>query len=149
MRKLAAVRHRHNEARHLAAEQIARYERWLAQQDVAYEREERFFEHLLSEYARGVRATSDGRRKSISLPHGVIQTRESKATFTVADADAALAWAKAHHPEAVKVQESVTKTTLSSAVVIDSGQPRDPDTGLPVPGLVYVEPAISVTVKTD
>lgn len=62
-----------------------------------------WFEERLKEWAVAERTD---RVKSFPLAHGTISTRESKPRAIVVDEAAAIAWARQHAPEALKVETS-------------------------------------------
>jgi phage host-nuclease inhibitor protein Gam len=63
----------------------------------------------------------DGKKRSINLPDGVAGYRKQPDKVDITDEAAALAWAREHCPEAVKVVESVLKTPLK-AWIEDNGE---------------------------
>ena len=54
-----------------------------------------------------------GKAKSIKLPCGTVGVRAGRESIQVDDEEAAILWAKAFKPEAVKVEEKILKSQLA------------------------------------
>ena len=54
-----------------------------------------------------------GRRKSLKLPAGTIGLRSEPVRLRVSDEEKAIAWAKSHLPQAVRVSERISRTALN------------------------------------
>lgn len=87
--------------------------------DIEATRARREEEFLLQHFGAGLQQVlseemerARGRRKSLKLPAGTIGLRSEPLRLRVEDEDAALAWAKEHLPEAVRVTERVSRTAL-------------------------------------
>lgn len=101
-----------------AADWAERINAWFQHQAKPALAKRAFFQAHLERYALEVRA-ADPKRKSVVLPSGVVKTHSSSARVQVADAEQALAWAKAHDPDAVKVAEDVLVSKLEHAKVAE------------------------------
>ena len=64
-----------------------------------------------------------GRRKSLKLPAGTIGVRSEPVRLRVADEERAIAWAKAHLPQAVRVSERISRTALNEHHVLSGEIP--------------------------
>lgn len=101
--------------------QLERIDEWVDAATAKDRRSAEFFEGHLQRWALRLRDESD--TKSVKLPSGVVNTRETAATFEIADDAAAVAVARRH---GVEVKESVTVTALKQVVAV-------------VPFLVYID----------
>lgn len=168
LRKLAAVEARQAENRRLADDRIARVREWLEldPQNLALERDHRFFQSLVANWWRGqlekFLADAGGlwenvRTKSRNLPSGTVSGRIPPKPPVYRDEAAAAAWFKEHDMDAVvQVSETVKKSDVKALITagflqVQAGFLIHTETGEPVPGVeVEVEePAdcISITVK--
>lgn len=75
--------------------------------------------------------------KTFSTMYGAVSFRATPAKVRVVDEEAALAWARANAPEAVKVEESILVSKLPKDLVEEAPQ-----------GFEVVEAGESVSVKT-
>lgn len=101
-----------------AADWAERINAWFQHQAKPLLAKRAFFSAHLERYALEARA-ADPKRKSVVLPSGVVQTRVSNPRVQVADPEQALAWAKVHDPDAVKVAEDVQVSKLGHAKVAE------------------------------
>jgi hypothetical protein len=112
-----------------------RCDAWCRREQARARREEEFFLYRfgsqLMDYARKKVAQQGGRRKSVSLPGGILGFRAEPAKLIVDDEAAILIWAKREMPALVQVIEKVSKSDLNDHLK-NTGQV--PDAG------VHVEP---------
>jgi len=93
---------------------------WAEREQARAKHEEIFFlfryrEQLIT-YARGKIAEQGGRRKSVTLPAGVIGFRKDPPKIVVDDEAAVIAWAREHHPDLIRVVEHLSKSGLNDHV---------------------------------
>lgn len=116
LRKLGEARARLGEIDVLYEEELARLDAWRERAKAEPKRSATYFEGLLQNYLRILRADDpDGKKRSSwSLPGGTIQARRS-ASMTVTDPVALLAWAQANHPDLIvaEVPAGVAKKLLA------------------------------------
>lgn len=99
----------------VAAEQRQRTDAWLERRCAAARRTASFMESRLKDYLRA-RVAADPRLRTIPLPDGDLKATASTSLLPATTDDALLAWCKEHHPEFVKVDESVKKGELKKAL---------------------------------
>ena len=110
-------------------------ELWAQHEKMRARREEDFlllrFGGELRDYTRAAIAEQGGRRKSVSLPAGIIGFRIAGAKLVVDDEEAVLRWARKTQPNLVVIQESISKSGLTQYFE---------ETGEIPPGGVRIEP---------
>lgn len=116
LEKIGDRQHQIEHVSDVASRRIAMVQEWLDGEKAKLERE---IEWLGSQVRAQVPPTPDAlqevygtKKKSISLPHGSVGFRASRDTVAIEDKDAALEYAKANVPDAVRVSERVVKTPL-------------------------------------
>lgn len=67
-------------------------------------------------WAQSEIAKLKGRRKSLSLPSGVLGFRASRASVVIDDEQAVLDWARKHCPSAIVVSERLSRTAFNEHV---------------------------------
>jgi len=93
-----------------AAEWKKKIDDWLEKEKKEYIYTVQKMEELLKPFAE--KELMGKKTRTVSFPNGKAGFRKTPDKLEIADDKAALAWAKAHKPEAVKVTESVLKTPL-------------------------------------
>ena len=101
MRKVVRATERLDEVRMLAEDRIATIRAWYEQQRKGPESAIDFFSALLKDYALEQRAATNGARKSVSVPSGVVSTSQHSAAVELADADLLLDWLETHHHDSL------------------------------------------------
>ena len=113
-----------------------RCEEWCAREKTRAQRDEEFllfrFGQQLSDHAQKLIIEQGGRRKSVSLPAGMIGFRHEGPKILVEDENLVITWAKQHKPELVSTVERLSKSALNQYVE-DTGDV--PDVG------IRIEPA--------
>lgn len=123
---------------------------WEREANAPLERQAQFFEGILEGYMRHVRDSSEGKKKSITLPGGAIKTTATQDKWEVADQEAFIKWARAAQlVQLYKVKYvAETLTTIKSTFVDDGdGNAINPVDGEIVPGLKISKPASPYTIK--
>lgn len=100
-----------------AVEWYARLDAWLAHESAQPRATKAFFEAHLERFALDARA-ADPRKKSVTLPGGKVQTRESKPRAVVVDEEEALAWALNHAPEAIQTTDKIRLEALRQRLTL-------------------------------
>jgi phage host-nuclease inhibitor protein Gam len=94
-----------------------RVERWAATEIRRSEQQERFFldryGRQLEEWCRQKLESDGGRRRSVSLPAGVVGLRRTHAGLDITDERKLLDWCKRHLKIAVAVRETVVRAALN------------------------------------
>lgn len=114
-----------------------------------------FMEHHLERFGLAERARTNGKVKSVSLPSGVIRTREGSPTFVMVDADVFMDWAQDNVPDAVKwVRSPLTSklTGMTSWDLADGAVYAEvylASTGEKIPGLLIDPGSTSAKVTVD
>ena len=155
MRRLASLSRRIGRRERAAAGVLeaerARVAAWLDAETASAREQVAQLEARLSEYALDVRDAYD--RKSVSFPHGKVQTRESGGSWEVVDAAAVLEWAEANRPELVQVRKSFTvaeaKRPTSGLVATEFGEVMVAATSEPIPGIKVSPKVVTATVTVD
>lgn len=149
MRKLRAIRMRQESNRMIAEDEIDRVKSWLDDVNTPMERDASYFESILRDYALRCRENPDDGRKTISLPAGKVTTRIGSPRWTVDD-ETFLTWARANHPDLIRVKEQPALDEMKSALIVaESGGAAVTEDGEVVPGVAVSAAELSVTVKTD
>lgn len=149
MRKASDVRAERAQHEYTAQVEIDRVQRWHSRVDARLARDAEFFEAVIGDYARRVRAVDED-RKTLSTPYGTVSTKTVRGKWEV-DQAAVVGWAKTAAPELVttKVTESVAVADLKAALEVAEEGPVHPETGQVVPGVKVLPDDISVTVRLD
>lgn len=146
MRKLRAAHHKAREADQIAADEIARVNRWLEDVRRPLNRDADFFTALLTDYALRCRQNDQDGRKTISLPAGTVSTRTTQNKVIV-NADEFLPWARQNHPELIKIVETPDTTAVKAII---NGRPiATTEDGEVIPGVTIQPAGISVTATPD
>jgi hypothetical protein len=103
----------------IAARQYAeRVTKWAEQEQRRAEREEStlmfLFGRQIEKWTRDEIEKFQGRRKSISLPAGMLAIRHVNAKIIIDDEAAVIEWAKGNVPAAVKVTEHLLKSEIDA-----------------------------------
>ncbi|MFA5377241.1 MAG: host-nuclease inhibitor Gam family protein [Dehalococcoidia bacterium] len=129
MRKIWEARLRMAERADLAQKELARIQAWLDKENAADLESVAYLESKLEPWVEA--AIDGGKKRSINLPFGIAGFRHTPDKLEIKDEAAALAWAKANKPEAVKVRESILKEPLADHIKTTG---EIPDGCEPVPG---------------
>jgi len=101
-----------------AEREKARIDRVAEEEKRSHERDIDFFQTHLALWLRDLIA--DGRtKKSLSLPGGKIQLRARQPKLNIENEQHLLDYLRGHHPDLVKVRESVNLSALKKAVALD------------------------------
>ena len=94
-----------------------RCEIWVEHEKMRARREEDFlllrFGGELRDYTRAAIAEQGGRRKSVSLPAGIIGFRSAGIKLVIEDEEAVILWARKIQPNLVVIEESISKSRLN------------------------------------
>lgn len=144
IRKLSAVRKRIAEAEQIAKDEIYRVEQWLESQKKSLSNDAEYFEALLITY--GERCRTVDNRLTVSLPHGKIKSRATKAKVSVNNEEEFIAWAKDNAPDLLRVKESVNVGELNKLIDGDVVVTAD---GEVVPAVSVIPDAVNYTIETE
>jgi hypothetical protein len=90
---------------------------WCEREQARAKREEEFFffryGQQLFNYARQKIAVAGGRRKSVTLPAGMVGFRTEPVKLIVDDETTVITWAKKHNPSLVSIVEKLSKSALN------------------------------------
>lgn len=100
--QIAALKQRINNLQQMIRQHEAR-ENWLALK----------WKPLVESIVDGYLAVAKGKARSVLLEFGRVGRKMSRGSIEIVDEKAAVAWAEAHIPEAVKVEKSVLKLPLA------------------------------------
>jgi hypothetical protein len=153
MRKLRSLRAKQKVNEEIAAEEIARVNAWLESVNKTIENDAEYFVAHLSGYGHRVRLNPDDPRKSVTLPHGKISTRQSSRKWSV-DSDIFLDWARKSAPDLIRIKEEPALTKIKEAyaeLVVQNASVLEVVTkdGEIVPGLTIEEGSLSVSVEVE
>lgn len=147
-RKWARANRELDEIARLAAEQVDAIKRWEAGERRRLDRELSFWGEALARYGEG-RREAEG-VATVKLPSVRISTRKVAARLEVTDEAAALEWAEAEAPDAIKVERHLLKSKLPAWSVGEDADGRTvavTEGGEIVPGVEPVAERISVKVE--
>lgn len=152
MRRMASLSrkiHRREETAAFALEmERVRVAEWLDAETASAREQVAQLEARLCEYALDVRDAYD--RKSVSLPHGKVQTRESGGGWKVVDGPALLEWAKVARPDLVRVKEEFkvadARLGASGLAATDDGEVVVVASGEGVPGIKVEAKVVTASV---
>lgn len=157
MRKLAAARRRIGEIEDTAARWHARIDAWAARESRRPLRTEQFMADRLAAYAVS-RRREDPKAKTLTLPSGVVRTKEVHATVEPdpQHTDELLAWLASTAEEVRRTaltQPTVSRSGLRKVVeIVDTGDGVTvvcPATGEVVPGVRVVDGGVTAMVTVD
>jgi hypothetical protein len=153
MRKLRSLRIKQKANEEIAQAEIARVTAWLETVNKTIENDAEYFVSHLTGYGHRVRLNPDDPRKSVTLPHGKISTRQSSRKWAV-DSELFLAWARSSAPDLIRVKEEPALTKIKEAyadLVVDDAATLKVITkdGELVPGLTIEEGNLSVSVEVE
>lgn len=155
MRKLRAIRSKQAENKQMAVDEHARIDLWLDEVNDPLDRDAKYFEAILTDYAIRVRENPDDGRKSISLPTGKVATRQGSPKYTV-DAEMFLPWARENAPHLIRVKEEPSLSAIKEYVVAADDAPVATSDGVAitsdgeiVPGVHVSSSDVAVTVTPD
>lgn len=109
---LAAIEAEMRRNEEVAQRRIEMIRAWMEEQNAVLERRANFLRGLLEQAARAY--PYPGKAKSRKLPHGTFGSRTVPPKLEIEDEMAALAFAKAQVPDAVRVRESVLVSELKA-----------------------------------
>ena len=113
-----------------------RCDEWCAREKNRARRDEEFFLFRfgaqLADFIRQKIAGDRGRRKSVSLPAGVVGFRTEAEKIVVDDEDAVVKWVRENHPEFITTVERLSRSGLNEHIQRTG---ELPDAGL------HIEPA--------
>ncbi|HEX6938604.1 MAG TPA: host-nuclease inhibitor Gam family protein [Longimicrobiales bacterium] len=109
---LAAIEAEMRRNEEVAQRRIEMIRAWMEEQNAALQRRADFLRSLLEQAARAY--PYPGKAKSRKLPHGTFGSRTVPPKLEIEDEMAALAFAKAQVPDAVRVRESVLVSELKT-----------------------------------
>lgn len=134
LRKLRQALDAQEQARAVAADEIARIQEWRDREVGVRQRDVDFFQGLLADYHRAVLAENP-ESKTIRLPAGQLRARKMPDTVDVKDLDALTEWARANErDELLRVKVEANKAVIKKLPVSD-GRVVDPETGEAIPGV--------------
>lgn len=155
LRKIAQAQRRMEQRKAFVEAEIARLQRWQEQANKQDLSDIEFFTSHLQSYFETLRESGAlGKRKSYSLPHGVLAVRATQPKFE-RDNDQLLAWAKGTGDASlVRVKEEPAWSVIKRRITIapDGSTVIDAETGEVIPGVVVAEPAgetFDVKVEVD
>ena len=146
MRKLRTIRRKQAENAQLYVDERARLDVWLNEVNNPLDTDASYFESLLNDYAIRCRENSDDGRKSLNLPTGKVTTRLGGPKWEV-DSEPFLVWAKANHPDLVRIKEEPNIQALKEFTVKDDVAITSD--GEVIPGVRISYPEVSVTITPD
>ncbi len=95
-----------------------RVARWAQTETIRAERQEAFLMHRfgseLEAWAREQIGKQHGRRRSVSLPAGVVGFRREPTKLLVVNEQDLVGWCRTHLPAAIKVTESLLKSEIQA-----------------------------------
>jgi len=157
LRKLAAAEAEIDDAKTLAASEIARVEQWYDEVTRRPARDVEFFRGLLIDYMRS-RHAEDPKCKTVKLPAGTLTARAGQPKIDATDIEALKAYADTLDDE---YRSSIIRTKYEAnvsgmkglLVPKDEGDPLgaplvDPSTGEVVPGVVWLPAVVKYDAKT-
>jgi hypothetical protein len=147
MEKVRGIALEQQRIEQLTAARVERLQSWAAGQIQALQHDRDFFEGKLKQYALDVRAANP-RRTTVSTAFGVVETRSAAGGWQI-DREVAIAWAKEHRPDLVKVEESFVLSQAKKVLEVADGEVVDPDTGVVVPGVIPGQRSTTARVKVD
>jgi hypothetical protein len=153
MRKLRSLRAKQKVNQEIADAEIARINAWLESVNKTIESDCEYFVAHLTGYGHRVRLNPDDPRKSVTLPHGKISTRQSSRKWSV-DAETFLPWARSSAPDLIRVKEEPALTKIKEAyadLIVQNASVLEVITkeGEIVPGLTIEEGSLSVSVEVE
>ena len=105
-----------------------RVREWAARELRRAEREEKFFLYRfgqqLEEWTRRRLELEGDRRRSVSLPSGIVGLRAEPPRLKVTDEDALLRWCRANLPAAVVTEQRVLKSVVTEHVATSGELPQ-------------------------
>lgn len=105
-----------------------RVREWAARELRRAEREEKFFLYRfgqqLEEWTRRRLELEGNRRRSVSLPSGIVGLRAEPPRLKVTDEDALLRWCRANLPAAVVTEQRVLKSVVTEHVAASGELPQ-------------------------
>lgn len=138
LRKLARIEHQLAEDELVAQDEQERIDAWLRERSSAAERDASYFRSILTEWHREVLA-EDPKKKTITLPAGVLKARKRPDTVDVVDFDALKDFAEGNgRLELLRVKVEPDKPAIKKAVI---------EAGEAVPGVVPVAGDVAFTVE--
>lgn len=154
LRKITQLKAAQARRAQFADAEIQRITSWQKQRDEADEQSIAYFTSLLEMYFNNLRDSGKlGKKKSWSLPHGVLKIRRTQPKFA-RDDKAILAWAQENAPEVVQDVPKLLWTELKDRLTVtDTMRAIDSVTGCLVEGLQVAEPERDVfsvsVIETD
>jgi phage host-nuclease inhibitor protein Gam len=145
IRKLRSLRSRKAEIDKIAADEEQRIRDWRDDALSSLTGDDAYFAGILIDYARRQR-DAEG-RKSISLPYGTIKSRAAQPRVQVTDPAGFMAWARASHPDMIRIKEEPDLTAIKAAADISGSQAVDPSTGEIIPGVAVEQRDATYTVE--
>lgn len=140
-RKIRALQEQINSNKSLAADERARIDAWEKKENEAAENSIAYFEAVLTEYYKNLRAEDP--KAKVSTPYGKISSRKSKK-WSYNDKEV-IEWAKdSGYKELVRIKEELDKSTLKKT--FKDG--IDTNTGEIIPGVEIVEEE-SISIKVE
>ena len=131
----------------LAEKERNRIQEWLDKSNKQIALKQEFFEQHLIAYAIEERKKD---RKTISLPNGVISTRQGNDAPVIEDKESLLSWAKANSKcEIIKTKEDVDLAEFKKHVVVDGEKVIWADTGEIVQGVSVRDGKLSLKITTE
>ncbi len=147
LRKFRAFEERMKINEQLADKERKRIQDWLDKTNEGLKQKQAFFEQHLISYAIEERKKD---RKTISLPNGVISTRQGNDAPVIEDKENLLSWAKANNKtEIIKVKEDIDSNEFKKHVVVDGEKVIWADTGEIVQGVSVRDGKLSLKITTD
>ena len=147
LRKYRAYEERIKLNEQLAEKERNRIRDWLDKSNKQIAQKQEFFEQHLIAYAIEERKKD---RKTISLPNGVISTRQGNDAPVIEDKESLLSWAKSNSKtEIIKVKEDVDLAEFKKHVVVDGEKVIWADTGEIVQGVSVRDGKLSLKITTE
>lgn len=95
-----------------------RVSKWAAAETLRADRQEAFLLHRfgaqLESWVRRHIGTQHGRRRSVSLPAGVVGFRQEPTKLLIVNETMLLGWCRANLPTAIKVSETLVKNEINT-----------------------------------
>jgi len=147
LRKFRAYEERMRLNEELAIKERKRIQDWLDKVNHGLKQKQEFFEQHLIAYAIEERKKD---RKTISLPNGVISTRQGNDAPVIEDKETILGWAKANNKtEIIKTKEEIDLVEFKKHVVVDGEKVVWADTGEIVQGVSVRDGKLSLKITTE
>lgn len=141
-RKIRALQEKKNETNKLADEEAARIENWRKKENESAEISIAYFEFLLADYFRELRAKDP--KAKVSTPYGKVTSRKSKKWNYISEEETMNYLASNGYEDLIRVKKEIDKTNLKKT--FKDG--LNTETGEVLPGVeVGEEESISIKVE--